>query len=722
MAPTALVRYVYALFISVLGITQSARASILWENPLSLTNSTIVLCTCEDTMAPDGKLVEKACNATVRSANHLCRSELAVFEMLAGKAGDLIIGCTQEAPLFQDVASDKALPASLSFVNIRETAGWSSEGKKAGPKTAALLAASRIPMSPITPVSMESGGVALILGRDQTAVDVAAKLASRLDVTVILSSLSDVMPPRKAEFPIRRGRARNVSGWLGAFEVLIDGYAEPIVSSRNGLKAGPARDGLTSACDIVIDLTGGPALVPAPDLRAGYLRADPASPTAVAELLFAAADLVGTFDKPKYIEFKPDLCAHSRSKITGCTRCLDLCPTGAITPNGDHVAISAEICAGCGACAAACPTGAASTALPTSDTLLSRLRALLTTYGEAGGKTPVVLFHDGDHGWGLIEALARFGDGLPAHVLPVEVNEVTQIGIEALSAVFAYGGTGARLLTRAKPKHDIAGLHATVTLANQLMRPQGYGPEPAATIETEDPDQLLERLRAAPLGKASQGTASPAPSRFLPVGAKRDLMLLALREMHSAAPSPVPVIALEKGAPFGFVQLDEAGCTLCLSCVSACPVSALGDNADKPMLTFDESLCVQCGLCAATCPESVISLEPRVNFSAYGAAPIVLKQEEPACCTECGKAFGVKSTIDRIAAKLQDKHWMFAGANSPRMKVLYMCEDCRVGAMTAQSFDPYGAPERAPAKTTDDYLREREEIEKARAQNKGGLN
>jgi ferredoxin len=568
-----------------------------------------------------------------------------------------------------------------------------------------------VPMSTITPVTMESAGVALILGRDQTAVDMAAKLASRLDVTVVLSSLADIIAPRKAEFPIRVGRARNVSGWLGAFEVVIDGYGEPVVSSRAGLVAGSLRNGLTSSCDILIDLTGDPALVPAPDLRAGYLRADPASPAAVAQLIFDAADLVGTFDKPKYIDFKPDLCAHSRSKITGCTRCLDLCPTGAITPNGDHVAISAEICAGCGACAAACPTGAASTALPTSDALLSRLRALLMTYGSAGGRAPVVLFHDGDHGWGVIEALARFGDGLPANVLPVEVNEVTQIGIEAMSAVFAYGGASVRLLTRAKPKHDIAGLHANVTLANQLMQPQGYGAQPVATIETDDPDALLAQLFSA-----QGGTVTTAPSRFLPVGGKRDLMLLALREMHAVAPAPVSVIALEKGAPFGRIQIEESGCTLCLSCVSACPVSALGDNPDKPMLTFDESLCVQCGLCAATCPENVMTLEPRVNFEAFGAAPIVLKQEEPACCTECGKAFGVKSTIDRIAAKLEGKHWMFAGQNSPRMKVLYMCEDCRVGAMTAQSFDPYGAPERAPAKTSDDYLREREEISRARAE------
>ena len=120
----------------------------------------------------------------------------------------------------------------------------------------------------------------------------------------------------------------------------------------------------------------------AADLRDGYLRADPGDPAAVLRAVLKARDLTGTFDKPRYIYFTEDLCAHSRSKIVGCRRCLDLCPTGAITPAGDHVAIDAHICAGCGQCAAACPTGAASYALPPSDALLRKLRTLLSAYRE----------------------------------------------------------------------------------------------------------------------------------------------------------------------------------------------------------------------------------------------------------------------------------------------------------------------------------------------------
>src|SRR5262249_37041738 len=147
----------------------------------------------------------------------------------------------------------------------------------------------------------------------------------------------------------------------------------------------------------------------------------------------------------------------------------DLCPTGAITPAGDHVAIDAKICAGCGQCAAACPTGAASYALPPSDFLLRKLRTLLSAYRDAGGKHAIVMFHDGENGGELIDALARHGDGLPANVLPVEVNEVTQVGLESIAAAFAYGASAVRLLIRAKPRHDITGLQRTIALAEPIL-------------------------------------------------------------------------------------------------------------------------------------------------------------------------------------------------------------------------------------------------------------
>jgi ferredoxin len=665
----------------------------------------IFICSCEDTMPLDAAAVQRGCRgANVLSAHQLCRAELDRFRAAAAGGEPLIVGCTQEAPLFSEIADAGA--ADVTYVNIRETAGWSKDADAAGPKMAALLAAAAEPTPDIPFVSFNSEGVILIYGRDEQATAAASLLKDHLDVTVLIKPPADVTPPRVTDFPVVKGTIRAAKGYLGGFELTVDGYAQPAPSSRDALRFGASRDGAVSSCDIVLDISGGAPLFTAPDLRDGYLRADPGDPAAVLQVVLKARDLVGSFDKPRYITFTEDLCAHSRSGIVGCTRCLDLCPAGAIAPAGDHVAIDAYVCAGCGQCAAVCPTGAAAYALPPADSLMRRLRSLLTAYREAGGQQGVVLIHDGEHGTPLIDALARFGDGLPANMLPLAVNEVTQVGLETIAAGFAYGATAMRFLLRAKPRHDVAGLVRTLALAEPILVGLGFGPGGATTIETDDPDALGDALRAI-----ERRDAAPRPASFLPVGAKRDVMRLALRELQRAAPTPVDVVALPQGAPFGTVEINVEGCTLCLACVSACPTGALLDDPERPMLRFAEDACVQCGLCKATCPEKVITLRPQLDFRAATAAARVLKEEEPFHCIRCGKPFGVKSTIERVTAKLEGKHWMFQNS-AQRLDVIKMCEDCRVVAISGQDFDPYGAPPRPNVRTTEDYLREREEQER----------
>jgi ferredoxin len=665
----------------------------------------ILICSCEDTMPLDASAVQRGCRgAEVLTAHQLCRAELEKFRAAAESGGPLIVGCTQEVPLFSEIAGD----AAVTYANIRETAGWSKDGAAAGPKMAALLAAAAEPAPELAFVNLTSDGVILIYGRDEQAIEAGNLLKDHLDVTVLIRPPAYVPPPRVTDFPVVRGAIRSAKGYLGAFELTVDGYAQPTPSSRGALSFPTTRDGAVSRCDLVLDISGSAPLFTASDLRDGYLRADPGDPAAVLKAVLKARDLVGSFDKPRYVAYSADLCAHSRSKIVGCTRCLDLCPTGAITPAGDHVAIDAYICAGCGQCAAVCPTGAAAYALPPADALMRKLRSLLTAYRDAGGtQAAIVLLHDEAHGVPLIDALARFGDGLPATVLPIAVNEVTQVGLETIAAALAYGAGAVRLLLRAKPRHDTAGLERTLALAEPILAGLGFGIGRAATIETDDPDSLADALRA--IGSPDP---APRPASFLPIGPKRDVLRLALRELQRAAPAPVEVVALPAGAPFGAVEINVEGCTLCLACVAACPTGALGDNPERPMLRFAEDACVQCGLCKATCPEKVITLRPQLDFRAATASARVLKEEEPFHCIRCNKPFGVKSTIERVAAKLEGKHWMFQNS-AQRLDVIKMCEDCRVVAITEQQFDPYGAPPRPKARTTEDYLREREEQERA---------
>jgi ferredoxin len=641
-------------------------------------NAIRLICNCEGSMAADAQ----AFGGQTPTAHHLCRSQLDHFRTALGAFADVTVACTQEEALFTEVAEDIGYDGALRFVNIRETAGWSDEGKAATPKMAALLAMGEQAATSFDVVSLTSNGVALILGRDASALDVAGRLSDSLDITVLLAPGADVTPRRTTTWPVLQGRVRRATGHLGAYELTIDDYAVPLPSSRAKLEYERPRNGAVSRCDLVIDLTGGQALFH--ETRPGYFRADPRDPVALARLVSDAGQMVGTFDKPKYINFTPELCAHSRNTLTGCTRCLDLCPTGAILPNGDSVSIDPAVCAGCGQCAAACPTGAAAYAVPVVDNIAARLRTGLAAYFAAGGAVaPVLLFHDADHGTPLIDASARFGRGLPAHVIPLQINESSQIGPEILAAAIAYGAGAVRILSRARPSHPMDGMQDTLALMETLCTQTGYGAGSCALLSLDDPDALDDALwQPGPRARASRST-------FLPPDDKRGLLVLGVEEMIRTAPTPTTALALPKGAPFGSVVLDDAACTLCLACVGACPTGALSDNPDMPMLRFTESACVQCAICVATCPEDALTLSPQIDLAAWAAPRSVLKQEEPFACTSCAKPFGTKSSITRVMQKLET-HWMFAGdAGADRRRLLTMCDDCRTREVVVAGFDPH---------------------------------
>lgn len=596
----------------------------------------------------------------------------------------LLVACTQEAPLLGELLGD----ADVVFTDIRERAGWSSEAGAAMPKIAALLAEAAVPVPPAATVGQRSAGRCLIIG-GAGAMDAAVLMAGRLAPTVLLDPDAEAVPPLPRAFEIVLGRVKAASGHLGAFTVEVETAARPAASSRSNLVAGTPAGPLRLTADLVLDLRGASPLFPAHGSRDGYQLAAPGDTAAMLRAVLELTALVGEFEKPRWVAYDAAICAHSRSRKVGCRNCLDVCPTGAITPDGDHVAIDPHVCAGCGACAGVCPTGAASYAVPPPEALLSRLRTLLLTYRRAGGERAALLVHDGRAGMEAIATLARHGDGLPASVLPFAVEEVAQVGLDTLLSAIAWGAQSVHFVLPRARTDEQDGLRRTVEVADAILKGQGYG----ARVTWGDEGELV-----ATGASSWDGAVHPSTSAHAAVGSKRERQRAALAALHVAAPSPAAEVALPEGAPFGRVVVDTDGCTLCLACVSACPTDALRDNPDRPMLRFVEDACIQCGLCAVTCPENVITLEPRLRCEGT-ATPVTLKEEEPATCVRCAKPFGTRGSIERVVARLAG-HSMFPDAMA--MNRLRMCADCRVAVQFEDRGNPFAVGPRRQ-RTSDDY-------------------
>lgn len=657
-------------------------------------------------MPLDARALARALGQTAPPAllDRLCRNQLDRLEEALATGEPVLVACEQEVALFAETAGEAA--DRLRTVDIRARAGWSAEATQATPKIAALLAEAALEPPPVPVVTLRSQGRCLVYGPAEPALEVAGRLAGRLTPTLVLTEARDVLPPARVRFPILTGRIARLEGHLGAFRATVADAAMALPSSRERLRFGPPSPKTEIEADLVLDLSGGTPLVTAADKRDGYQRVDPRDPLALERALFDLVDLVGELEKPRWVELEASSCAHSRSRRVGCTRCLDHCPTGAITPAGDHVAIDPFVCAGCGACAGLCPTGAIGYAAPPAGFLLERLRTLLGTWRAAGGADAVLLVHESRHGEPLLDAMARTGRGLPARVLPFAVEELARLGLEALMAPFALGAAQLVVLEPPHKAAELGALAANLGWLEALLDGLGYGRDRLVRLSLDDPEALEAALWSLP-PFASAGAAD-----FVPLGGKRALLRLVADALHASAPKPVSVVPLPPGAPFGRVVVEVEGCTLCHACVGACPTGALQAHPDKPMLRFTEDACVQCGLCVNTCPEKVIRLEPRLGFGPAFREAVVLKEEEPFRCVRCGKPFGTKSSIEKIVQRLAGSHWMFRDARS--IERLRMCDDCRVVSEFERPDHPMalGTPRRP--RTTEDYLREREAEEAAR--------
>ncbi len=555
---------------------------------------------------------------------------------------------------------------------------FASDTQNGRAREAALRAAPLAVEKSTSLVEYRSSGELLIIdqfksvGDEERALHLAKKLSDKLSCTVLISGLAATGVKEEAEpalaardVRVAVGRLDQLTGYLGNFVAQL--------STPSGQVELTQHLGMTKQhFDLVLDLTVPPHFRQE-TLPLGYY-APGRDTTALTRALDELPDLMGEFEKPKYFAYDPDICAHGGSGLIGCRRCLDACPTLAISSLGNSIEVNPYLCQGAGVCATACPTGAITYVYPSTSDLLDGLRAMLKAYREAGGQHACILFHDREKSQALLERIAA---RLPERVIPVEVEEAGSVGLDTWLATLAYGASQVAVLSAGATPSVLDELRAQHVYATAILEGMGYPAEQLQLIDSEDGDVVLETLGRLPEFSQSR------PAGFAGLDEKRTTIRLAVDYLHAHAPTPTAVATLPRGAPFGEIQVDRVGCTLCMACASICPHAALSDGGGElPQLLFDEWNCVQCGLCETACPEDVITRVPRFLYDAeMRRTTRTLNEEEPFCCVTCGKPFATKNMMAKMQEKLKG-HWMYQNPETRRR--MEMCDECRVKDMLMQ--------------------------------------
>ena len=137
----------------------------------------ILLCNCEGTIDLDSAALTKALDldSPLNINTQLCRSQIEVFENELKDSTSLLVGCTQEAPMFMETAeSYPKTNADLHFTNIRERAGWTkSKDPNLNAKIAALIKEATLEIPSAPSVSIKSNGELVILADGDDGLEAA---------------------------------------------------------------------------------------------------------------------------------------------------------------------------------------------------------------------------------------------------------------------------------------------------------------------------------------------------------------------------------------------------------------------------------------------------------------------------------------------------------------------------------------------------------------------
>lgn len=468
-------------------------------------------------------------------------------------------------------------------------------------------------------VTYESEGLlALISDRADTLLTLVDDFTQGTIIAMAPGLDPSQVPP---DWTVIDAGTTSIEGWLGDFRL------ESVMTETKAPRSVTA--------DIIIDLSTRPILersVSPP----GYLRGDASAMPR--DLAARTGELVGTFEKPRYFVYTPEICAHEIAGQTGCTGCLDVCGADAIRSEGALIRVEPHLCQGCSACTLACPTGALSVARPRRLELMDRMNTVIDAL-----ETPPSTLH-------IVAGGTRIDPDTRASVGPTATLEVPVIAAfgEELWLAALVRGVGRVVLwpevgLPADTRRLLDKRLAEIACITEAMGLGGC----AVGRDGDDREDLPESATLRPVSREPLSLSRDSN--------KRELLNAALqRWQENLLPGSHETIELPVGSPIGGISVDPGTCVMCSVCARSCPTASIryGENGRTARLDLAEANCIQCGLCERLCPENAITLQPRLASAEHRYGWHSLNEVPLATCDACGHPHMPEPLLDALIGKL----------------------------------------------------------------------
>ena len=402
------------------------------------------------------------------------------------------------------------------------------------------------------------------------------------------------------------------------------------------------------------------AVVHAAPAAAGLFRARAPTSVAQAKAVTEIATLTGEFEKPKFFNYKASLCAHSRSRKTGCTQCIDVCSALAIRPDGDRIAVEPHLCVGCGACTTVCPSGALTYAYPAVPDLARADQDAAVDVRE-GGRTR------------RVPPAAR--RGRPRGDRAAGAPRQGAAGARHPAGDAPHRVRGPRRLARGARVGRLAGRRADDRQRSAAVSRCARVPDAARRH-----DRQCARLpgRAFPAGRRRRRarravrngrprSARASPRRSRPTPEKRTTAALRARASRraradSAAGDSVAgrrAVRRHRDQPRHVHDVPRLR-------RARAPRPRSSTTSKRRRCASSRAKCVQCGICAATCPgaRDHAGAAPRSHAGAPRRRACSTKRPS-STASRCGKPLGTQKMIETMLGKLAG-HSMFAAPGRAR--------------------------------------------------------